>query len=108
MWRSLLSSYWKYIAVGLVAVAFVMYVMGLRLQVAQLTNDKQVLENVIITQAALAEEARLENARKLAIFGRREKEIEVKWKTKQETVYVWEENNASCEDVIARFDRTLY
>lgn len=108
MWISLLSKYWQYVAVGVGAAALVWYVMGLRTEVVRLTSEKQVLENAISTQAALAEEARVENAKKLAAFGRREKEIEVKWKTKQETIYVWEENNASCEDVLRRFDITLY
>lgn len=94
-------SYWKELLVITLSGLIIWYVMNLRLDLAEANNSLLLLTNQL-------EENQMEYDNSIAAYKIQDKEIEVKWRTKYETIYIWGDNNASCEDVMDRFNSTVY
>jgi hypothetical protein len=106
MW--MLARYWKEIAIALVVGSLVWYIMSLRMSVVELSGRNKALQDALIHQGQLIDANRAEYETNMATYRNKEVEVETKWKTRIETIYVWEDKNVSCEDAMSRFDRTIY
>ena len=98
---SLLNRYWVHIAITTSAALLVWYIMYLR-------SNLDSTENKLQTLVAQLSENKIKYDSDLVRYKLQEKEVETKWRTKYETIYVWRDKNASCEDVMSRFDSTVY
>lgn len=104
----MLARYWKEIAIALVVGLLVWYIMSLRMNVVELSGRNKALQDAIIHQGQLIDANRAEYETNIATYINKEAEVETKWKTRIETIYVWEDKNVSCEDVMDRFNSTVY
>jgi hypothetical protein len=108
MWISLLSKYWKELVLLAGSALVVGYVMWLQNSLASIRLGKLEAEASLKMVTKQLENNYAEYELKLGRYETQSKVIETKWKTKYETIYVWGDENASCEDVITRFDSTVY
>ena len=108
MWMMYATRYWKEIAVAVVVGLGVWYVMGLREDRLRLTTENILLQSKLDTVYDKLEENHKEYQTKLDEYRSKDPKVAVKWKTRIDTIYVWEDKNVSCEDAMARFDSTIY
>lgn len=106
MW--VLSRYWKEAVIALSIGAIVWYVMSLRNEIIELSGKNEILQGVLLHQSEMIEAHRAEYEASLSKYKEKEKEVTTKWKTRYETIYVWEDKNVSCENAMARFNSTVY
>ena len=108
MWITLLKEYWKYILV------FVL-LLGLSSSLVWMTISNIKLESTVALQAkdlAYIAKEREQDAKdyETAIneYAENMKHRDTVFKTKTEKIFIWEDANASCQDVINRFDNYTF
>jgi uncharacterized membrane protein len=108
VWITFLKMYWKYVLV-LVALSL------LSISLVWMTISNIKLESTVALQAkdlAYIAKEREQDARdyQTAIneYTENMKHRDTIFKTKTERIYIWEDKNASCEDVINRFNNYTF
>jgi hypothetical protein len=108
VWITLLKEYWKYILV------FVL-LLGLSSSLVWMTISNIKLESTVALQAkdlAYIAKEREQDAKdyETAIneYAENMKHRDTVFKTKTEKIFIWEDANASCQDVINRFDNYTF
>jgi len=108
MWIQLLMQYWKYVLV------FVL-LLGLSSSLVLMKISNIKLESTIALQAKDLEHIAKEREQDAIVYEtaineytENMKHRDTVFKTKTEKIYIWEDANASCEDVINRFNHYTF
>lgn len=105
---SFLSRYWAQLVSALLLGLLVWYIMSLRMDNANLSRTNELLSTKLDTVYKEIEANKVEYEANLKVYQSKEKKVETRYKKIYETIYVWEDNNVSCEDAMSRFDSTVY
>lgn len=105
---SFLSRYWSQLVSALLLGLLVWYIMSLRMDNANLSRTNELLSTKLDTVYKEIEANKAEYEANLKVYQSKEKKVETRYKKIYETIYVWEDNNVSCEDAMSRFDSTVY
>lgn len=105
---SFLSRYWSQLVSVLLLGLLVWYIMSLRMDNANLSRTNELLSTKLDTVYKEIEANKAEYEANLKVYQSKEKKVETRYKKIYETIYVWEDNNVSCEDAMSRFDSTVY
>ena len=103
-----LQRYWQYLVTMLITGTLIWYIMTLRMDNANLSRTNEMLSSKLDTVYKQIEANKVEYESNLKVYQNKESKVVTKYKTIYETIYVWEDQNVSCEDAMSRFDSTVY
>ena len=103
-----LQRYWQYLVTMLITGTLIWYIMALRMDNANLSRTNEMLSSKLDTVYKQIEANKVEYESNLKVYQNKESKVVTKYKTIYETIYVWEDQNVSCEDAMSRFDSTVY
>lgn len=108
MWMILLRKYWLYLLLFLLFSVCFFYLTILKIENIKLEAEVSKLNTELETVAMIVESNKVDYDKNIEEYKKSSAKVETKWKTRIEAVYVWEDNNVSCEDAIHRLDNTVY
>ena len=103
-----LQRYWQYLVTMLITGTLIWYIMALHMDNANLSRTNEMLSSKLDAVYKQIEANKVEYESNLKVYQNKESKVVTKYKTIYETIYVWEDQNVSCEDAMARFDSTVY
>jgi uncharacterized membrane protein (DUF106 family) len=103
-----LINYWKELVVATMTVLLVWYVQSLRLDNEKLGRKNDRLQAYIELQNAMIEANKAEHESKMDEYNKVKIINHTVYKDRIKVIYQWEDANATCNDVIAKFDSYQY
>jgi hypothetical protein len=100
--------YWKYVLVFVCFSLFSISLVGMKILNIKLEADKKVLEGKLFGITEQLEQNAKEYKTAMNEYAENTKHRDTVFKTKTEKIYIWEDTNASCEDVINRFNNYTF
>ena len=103
-----LMNYWKELAVAVLVGILVWYVQSLRMDNEKLGRKNERLQSYIELQNAMIEANKAEYEAKMDEYNKVKVVNHTVYKDKIRVIYQWEDTNATCNDVMSKFDSYQY
>jgi hypothetical protein len=101
-------NYWKYALVFLSLSVLSTSLMWMKISNIKLEADNKVLESELSSITLQLEQNAKDYETAMNEYTENMKHRDTVFKTKTEKIYIWEDENASCEDVINRFNNYTF
>ncbi len=108
VWITFLKMYWKYVLVFVCFSLFSISLVGMTILNTKLEADNKVLEVKLFGITEQLEQNAKDYETAMNEYAENMKHRDTVFKTKTETIYIWEDKNVSCEDVINRFNNYTF
>ena len=101
---NILLQYWKYVLVLAFFLLFSVSLVWMKISNTNLQADNKVLKSELLSITSQLEQNAKDYQTAINEYTENIKHRDTVFKTKTEKIYIWEDANASCQDVINRFD----
>ena len=109
MWITLLKEYWKYVLVFVCFLLFSISLVWMKISNIKLESKVALLEKDALHIKKEREQDAKDYQTAMNEYAENMKHRDAVFKTKTEKIYIWEDDkNASCQDVINRFNNYTF